>query len=161
MGWLWRTILLVLGFALAAWLIWQLAPGMIRNSGEGIRVRPVEAGLYGIVAAALILPVLAALVVIAAIFWGFAAAAATAFFLLGAVGLLWILSPLFAGYWVGRLLSERGYVQGPLLALLAGALVIVLVARIFSLIPLCWRGGGGADLFAQFCADDWRLSPEI
>ena len=135
LGWLWRTLLLALGFALAAWLIWQLAPGMIRTSGEGVRMRPVEAGLYGVVVAALILPVLAALVLIAAIFWGITGAAATAFFLLGAVGLLWIFSPLFAGYWLGDLLSERGYVQGPLLALLAGALVIVLAARIFSLIP--------------------------
>jgi cytoskeletal protein CcmA (bactofilin family) len=133
--WLWRTALLVIGFALLAWLVWQLAPGLLRTPANQIAARPVEAGLYGLIAAALLLPVIIALVILAAIFWGLPGALAASSFLLGAAGLLWILSPLFTGYWLGHLLADRGYALGELVALLVGTLTIVLVARLLALIP--------------------------
>jgi hypothetical protein len=134
-AWLWRTILLAAGFALLAWLLWQLAPGFLESSGRAIAARPIEAVLHGIVAAALLLPVAIVLGILFAIFWGWTGATAIALLILGAIGLLWILSPLLAGYWLGRLLAARGYVSGRLLAMLAGVLLIVLVARLVTVIP--------------------------
>ena len=87
------------------------------------------------VAAALLLPVAIVLGILFAIFWGWTGATAIALLILGAIGLLWILSPLLAGYWLGRLLAARGYVSGRLLAMLAGVLLIVLVARLVTVVP--------------------------
>lgn len=134
-GWLWRTFLIVLGFTLLAWLIWQLAPGLVRRAESGVRARPVEAMLYGLLIAAFFLPLLAAFVALAWIFWGWAAALATGFGLLGVMGLLWILSPLFSGYWLGQRLAARNIVDGDLATFLVGVLTIVLVARLLMLIP--------------------------
>ncbi|RIK36008.1 MAG: hypothetical protein DCC55_28625 [Chloroflexi bacterium] len=135
LSWLWRTALLVIGFALLAWLMWQLAPGLLRRAGGGIRLRPLEAGLYGIVAAALIVPLVIALVLLGAIFWGIPGALATASFLVGATALLWILSPLLTGYWLGGVLVGRGYATGELVALWVGTLAIVVLARVLLLVP--------------------------
>jgi cytoskeletal protein CcmA (bactofilin family) len=134
-SWLWRTVLLAAGFALLAWLLWQLAPGFLESSGRAIVARPVEAVLYGMVAAALLLPVAIVLVILFGIFWGWAGAIAVAFLILGGLALLWMLSPLFSGYWLGSLLAGRGYINNRLLALLAGALLIVLAARLIAVIP--------------------------
>jgi hypothetical protein len=135
LGWLWRTVLIILGFALLAWLIWQLAPGLVSESATRIAARPVEAGLYGIIAVALLLPVILALIIVMAIFWGLPGALAAAFFLFGAAGLLWMLSSLITGYWLGQWLAGYGWIRGGLAAYLVGALAIVIVARLISLIP--------------------------
>ncbi|MCL4858816.1 MAG: hypothetical protein KJZ93_05390 [Caldilineaceae bacterium] len=134
-GWLWRTVLMLIGFALLTWVVWQLAPETVRGASNAIAARPVEAGLYGVVAAALTLPVVAALVLIGTIFWGLVGSLASSSFLMGLVGLLWILSPLVTGHWVGRQLGERGYIAGELSAFLAGVLAIVVAARLLSVIP--------------------------
>jgi cytoskeletal protein CcmA (bactofilin family) len=134
-AWLWRTVLLAAGFALLAWLLWQLAPGFLESSGRAIAARPVEAALYGIVAAALLLPVAIVLGLLFGIFWGWAGAVAVALLILSVVTLLWLLSPLLAGYWLGDLLLARGHASSRLLALLAGVLLIVLVARLVAIVP--------------------------
>jgi hypothetical protein len=136
LSWLWRTVLLAIGFALLAWLIWRLAPALVQTTGRALRARPVEAALYGLLAVAFFLPVVVAATIIAGIFWGFPGALSAASLLFGLLGLLWIISPLFTGYWLGRLLNARNVVQGELAALLVGVLTIVLVARLFNLIPL-------------------------
>lgn len=150
LGWLWRTVLLVLGFALLAWLLWQLAPGVLHTASSGIHARPLEAALYGIVVTALLIPVIIALVLLGAIFWGVPGALAAASFLLGAVGLLWILSPLLTGFWLGGSLRARGYVTGELVALWAGALAIVILARVLLLIPCVGPLAAGLLYLASF-----------
>lgn len=150
LGWLWRTVLLVIGFGLLAWLVWQLAPALLRTAGSGIQARPLEAALYGIVATALLMPVFIALVLLAAIFWGIAGALAAASFLLGAAGLLWILSPLITGYWLGGFLRARGYVTGELVALWVGTLAIVILARVLLLIPCVGALAAGLLYLASF-----------
>jgi cytoskeletal protein CcmA (bactofilin family) len=150
LGWLWRTILLVIGFALLAWLVWQLAPGVLHTANGGIRARPLEAALYGIVVTALLMPVIFAFVLLAAIFWGIPGALAAASFLLGAVGLLWILSPLVTGFWLGGYLRARGYITGELAGLWVGALAIVILARVFLLIPCVGPLAAGLLYLASF-----------
>lgn len=135
LSWLWRTLLILLGFALLAWLIWRLAPGLLQPASEQVRLQPGTAGLYGVIATALIVPILLALSVAVAIFWGIGGAVATAAFTLGALSLLWMLSPLFIGYWLSRFLQERGYIQNSLLALIAGTLAVVLLTRLLTPIP--------------------------
>jgi cytoskeletal protein CcmA (bactofilin family) len=134
-GWLWRTFLIVLGFALLVWLVWRLAPGLVRRAEAGVRTQPVQAMLYGLLIAAFFLPLLIALVALAWIFWGAPAGLAAAFGLLGLMGLLWLLSPLFSGYWLGQQLAARKLLAGDLTTFLVGVLTIVLVARLLMLIP--------------------------
>jgi cytoskeletal protein CcmA (bactofilin family) len=135
LGWLWRTLLLAVGFGLLAWLLAQWASGWLTAHANAIDVRPVEGILYGLVATALIVPLIGALVLVAAIFWGWLGAAAVLLLLLGGVGVLWLLSPVVTGYWVGRQLHGRGYLASPLWAFVTGALLIVLAARLLSVVP--------------------------
>ncbi len=150
LGWLWRTLLLLLGFGLLAWLIWRLAPGLLQTASEQARLQPGTAGLYGVVAAALILPLLLAITLAVAIFWGIGGAVAVTAFTFGALGLLWMLSPLIIGYWLGRFLRERGYIQSDLLALIAGTLIVVLVARLLAPIPCVGALGAGVIYLVSF-----------
>lgn len=150
LGWLWRTLLLVVGFGLLAWLLWQLAPGVLHATSDGIRARPLEAALYGIVVTALLAPLILALVLLGAIFWGAPGALAAASFLFGAVGLLWILSPLLTGFWLGEILRSRGYLSSELGAYWVGALSIVLLARLLLLIPCVGPLAAGLLYLASF-----------
>jgi cytoskeletal protein CcmA (bactofilin family) len=133
--WVWRTVLLSLGFALLAWLLWHFVPNLFTSTVQRLESQPLEVSMYGLVAAALLFPVAAALVFLVGIFWGWLAAGALFALLFGVTGLLWLFSPLVSGYWVGRRLAMLGYQVDPLAALIVGALVIVLVARVVSLIP--------------------------
>ena len=136
LSWLWRTILLVIGLALLAWVWVRVAPNLLFSTTYAIEARPVEVGIYGIVVAALIPLITAALVILAGLFWGWFVALATFAFLFGAIVLLWFFSPLLTGLWVGRKVAERtDRITGTLTTLLVGALLIVLVARLFSVIP--------------------------
>ncbi len=136
LSWLWRTVLLVIGLALLAWVWVRVAPNLLLSTTHAIEARPVEVGLYGIVVAALIPLITAALVILAGLFWGWFVALATFAFLFGAIMLLWFFSPLLTGLWVGRKVAERtDRITGTLTTLLVGALLIVLVARLFSVIP--------------------------
>lgn len=135
LGWIWRTILVALGFASVVWLLWRLTPNFWRRGGAAVATRPAEAALYGIIAAALALPVVLAIIVLVALFWGWSGALAAATFLFGALGVLWLFSPVLTGYWLGQQLAARGLVASGLLATVAGALVIVLVARLVAIVP--------------------------
>jgi hypothetical protein len=75
------------------------------------------------------------LIFVAGFFWGWGGALATAAGALGAVGLLWLFSPLIVGHWVGQRLALLGYAVASLPLLIGGTLLIVLVARLLALIP--------------------------
>jgi hypothetical protein len=83
----------------------------------------------------------AALTFLAAIFWGFFPGGLfVLIFILGLVALLWLLSPVVTGLWVGEKLGQwTGLVNsglgGELPRLLLGIAAIVLVARVLTVIP--------------------------
>lgn len=135
-NWLWRTLLISIGLALFAWVWLRVAPNGLLATTQAIEAKPIEVGLYGIVTAALILPVTAALVMLTGVFWGIFPAIVLFVFMMGAVLLLWLFSPLLTGLWLGRqLVARTGRLTGTLATLLIGTLSLVLVARLISVIP--------------------------
>ncbi len=140
LNWLWRTILLIVGLVLVSWIWVRVAPNLLRSTTHAIEAKPVEVALYGLLAAALLVPVIAALALLTILFWGILPGIVLIAFLLGAVLLLWFLSPLLIGLWLGRKLaphagSYANRLSSPLAILLTGTLTIVLVARLIGTIP--------------------------
>lgn len=130
MDWILRTLLIVLGFAILGWLLLRLAPGLLVDSAAAIAAAPLASALSGLLAAIiLILLPLASIVLIAliVIFWGPLPGLLTALFLLSALALLWVLSPLVTGLWLGRRIVTS---RGAFAALFVGALIIALLGRV-------------------------------
>ncbi|CAN5710276.1 hypothetical protein BH10CHL1_BH10CHL1_08110 [soil metagenome] len=138
--WLWRTVLILVGLALLAWLWVRLAPHLLRSTTDAIETKPIEVGLYGVLAAALIVPIIAALVILTMLFGGISPGILLLFFLFSGVLLLWFFSPLLTGLWLGRkLVAHAGRyssrLSSTLATLLTGVLTIVVVARLIGTIP--------------------------
>jgi len=129
-------MLIGIGLTLLAWLWLRIAPNLLLSTTQAIEAKPIEVGLYGILAAALILPVTAALVALTGLFGGIFPALVLGLFIAGVVLLLWLLSPLLTGLWLGRrLATQTQRFSGTLPALLIGSLLIVLVTRLIGVIP--------------------------
>lgn len=133
-GWFVRTLLILVGFALLGWLLLRYAPGLLTGPVAAIQEKPVESGLYGLLAAALLIfiPILSILLVVLVwIFWGTFSALTMAFFLLGTLALVWMLSPLVTGLWLGqRIVAQAGRETTLTVALLVGVLLIVVIGRV-------------------------------
>ena len=162
LGWLARTAGILLGFALLAWLLLRFAPRLLTRPANAIANRPARAGLYGLLAAVgfIFIPLISALLVfLMVLLWGWFPGLVLAFFLFGALALLWFLSPLVTGLWLGQRLNlalgrEVDYlpllVTGVLLLALLGRIPILgwlvyLVSFILALgglIVARWPGGG-------------------
>jgi len=133
-GWVVRTALILVGFALLGWLLLRYAPDMLRTPVAAIEARPLEAGLYGLLAGALFVfvPILSGLLIVLVwIFWGTFPALVMALFLLGALALVWLFSPLITGLWLGqRIVAQTGRETTAIITLLVGVLLIVVIGRI-------------------------------
>jgi hypothetical protein len=165
LGWLWRTVLILLGFALVGWLILRFAPKLLTQPAEALATRPVQAGLYGLLAAILFIVIPLAtilLIVLMILFWGWLPGIVLGLFLIGALALIWFLSPLVTGLWLGQQLN-LALGRGPdyLPILIGGILILALLGRvpilgwlvylvsfIFALggLLLARRSGGGGSL---------------
>lgn len=133
-GWLLRTVLIALGFALLGWLSWKFAPGLVTRTTETIESAPGKSALYGTVIMLLLMVIPLAsllLVLLVLLFWGWFPAFAVAIFLFGVLGLVWWFSPLLTGLWVGRwLMARAGKDASTMTALLAGMILLALVGRL-------------------------------
>jgi len=133
-GWIVRTALILVGFALLGWLLLRYAPDLLRTPVAAIEAKPLDAGLYGLLAGALFLfvPILSGLLVVLLwIIWGTFPALVMAFFLLGALALIWLFSPLITGLWLGqRVVAQTGRETTAIITLLVGVLLIVVIGRI-------------------------------
>ena len=129
-GWLWRTFVALAGLALLAWLLLRLLPDLLLRPAATIEEAPIEAGIYGLLIAAAIVPISIGLVFAAVFFWGwFPAGFVVLAFLFGLFGLLWLFSPLVTGLWIGRKLSQLAdRPMGTLASLLLGVAAIFLGA---------------------------------
>jgi cytoskeletal protein CcmA (bactofilin family) len=133
-GWLLRTILILIGFALLGWLLLRFAPAALTRPAAAMDAQPVETGLYGLVAVLLFIfiPILSAVTVILIwIFWGWFSALIMFIFLFGILSLLWLFSPLVTGLWLGQRIMARSDGSSSLqIALLMGVLIIVVLGRV-------------------------------
>ncbi|MBX0330538.1 hypothetical protein K2Z83_23050 [Oscillochloris sp. ZM17-4] len=134
LGSLLRTALVLAGFALLAWLTLRLSPRLLTGPASALAAQPGRAGLYGLLAALLFIfvPVASALLVfIMVLFWGWFPGVVLGLALFGILAMLWFLSPLITGLWLGRLLATaNGREANDLAALVGGVLLLVLLGRI-------------------------------
>ncbi len=150
--WLLRTVLLLLGLAVIGWVVWRLAPRAIAGPAAVMEERPVVAALYGLLAAVAVLPLSAALVFLAILVWNwFPGGVVMAAFTFGLSALVWLVSPVVTGLWLGRKLSAAlGIVRGDLATLLLGIATIVVVGRLIALIPCVGDLTSGAIYMLSF-----------
>lgn len=132
--WLLRTVMILIGFGLLAWLIMWLAPGLLEKPVAAINANPVEAGLWGLLVFVLFmaLPIASGIIVVLiGMFWGWVPAIAVGLLLISVSAVIWLFSPLITGLWLGRKIagSVNG-ISGSLPMMLAGILVIVLLGRV-------------------------------
>lgn len=129
-----RTLAILIGFALLGWLLLRYAPIVVRRPSEAIAARPVQAGIYGLAAAALLIfvPLLSALLVLAMVlFWGWLPGIALLGFLFTGLSLIWVLSPIVTGMWLGRLVVRAtGRQLSDILTLLVGVALLVVLALV-------------------------------
>jgi hypothetical protein len=96
----------------------------------------METGVVGLLAAVAIFPIAAALTFLGVLFWNWFPGGIIMFsFVVAWAALVWLLSPVFTGLWVGRLLGRMTGVDGDFPQLLLGIGAIVLVARVLTVIP--------------------------
>ncbi len=133
-GWIFRTIAIAIGVAILGWLLMRFRPGILARPAAAIQSKPVETGLYGLLAAVLLIFIPIASIILVAFtwaFWGVFPGIAVFVFLFASSAVIWFLSPLLTGHWLGQKIGER--LDGdysPLLLLLMGALLIVVLGRI-------------------------------
>ena len=133
-GWIFRTVAIGIGVAILGWLLLRFRPNILVRPAAAIRSNPVETGLYGLLAAALLIFIPIASIILVAFtwaFWGVFPGIAVFVFLFASSAVIWFLSPLLTGVWLGEKIGERlGGDRSPLLLLLMGALLIVVLGRI-------------------------------
>ena len=133
-GWIFRTIAIGIGVVILGWLLMRFRPNILVRPATAIRSNPVETGLYGLLAAALLIFIPVASLILVAFtwaFWGVFPGIAVFVFLVASSAVIWFLSPLLTGVWLGEIIGERlGGNQNPLILLLMGALLIVVLGRI-------------------------------
>jgi hypothetical protein len=134
LSWLLRTTLVLVGFALLGWLLLRFAPTLLLKPANAIAAGPGRAGLYGLLAAVafIFIPLASLLLVLLMIlFWGWLPGIMMGLFLIGVLALLWFLSPLVTGLWLGRWFnSNLGHAANDLPILLGGVLLLALLGRI-------------------------------
>jgi len=134
LSWALRTIAILVGVAIVGWFLTRFSPNLLARPVAAIRIEPLKTGVYGLLAAVLLifLPIASILLVLfVGIFWGIVPGIVMFIFLFASMGLVWFLSPLITGLWLGENINERlGSSFTPLIALLVGALLIVILGRI-------------------------------
>ncbi|NTW04116.1 MAG: hypothetical protein HGA19_23070 [Oscillochloris sp.] len=134
LGWLLRTALVLAGFALLAWLALRFAPRLLTGPASALATQPGRAGLYGLLTAIvfIFLPLASALLMFAMVlFWGWFPGVVLGLALFSILAMLWFLSPLITGLWLGRWLATTlGREANDLAALLGGVLLLALLGRL-------------------------------
>ena len=132
--WVLRTAAIVIGVGILGWLLFRFRPSTLLRPAAAIRANPLETGVYGLIAAALLIfiPIASVILVIfTAALWGVLPAVAMFVFLVSASALVWFFSPLLTGYWLGEAIGRRmGGDRAPFYLLLPGTLLIVILGRI-------------------------------
>ena len=132
--WVLRTAAIVIGVVILGWLLLRFRPNTLLRPAAAIRANPLQTGVYGLIAAALLvfIPIASVILVIfTAALWGVLPAVAMFVFLVSASALVWFFSPLLTGYWLGEAIGRRmGGDRAPFYLLLLGTLLIVILGRL-------------------------------
>jgi len=132
--WVLRTAAIVIGVVILGWLLLRFRPNTLLRPAAAIRANPLQTGVYGLIAAALLIfiPIASVILVIfTAALWGVLPAVAMFVFLVSASALVWFFSPLLTGYWLGEAIGQRmGGDRAPFYLLLLGTLLIVILGRL-------------------------------
>ena len=103
-GWILRTVAIGIGVAIVGWLLMRFRPNTLIRPAAAIRAKPVETGLFGLIAAVLLIFIPVASIVLVAFtwtFWGAFPGIVMFVFLVASSALVWFLSPLLTGFWLG------------------------------------------------------------
>ncbi len=124
----------LIGFALLALLLLRFVPDSIGKPAGALAARPLNAVLYGLVVAVSFVLIPIATLVIAGllgVFMGGLAGVMAAILVFALFTLIWILSPLVTGLWLGqRLNTITGREQGDLVGLIGGILLLATLSAI-------------------------------
>lgn len=134
LGWLWRTTLILLGFGLLGWLLLRFAPRLLAQPAAAIDQRPLAAGISGFLAGILFIffPLASALLVfLMVLFGGWFPGMVLGIFLFGALALLWFLSPLVTGVWIGsKFAAGSDSARSRTALIVLGVLLVALLGQI-------------------------------
>lgn len=120
-----QVVSLLTGFAILGWVLLRWSPRALSQPVQVLFTYPVRSAWLGFAVGLgfLIFPFATFLLATAVgIFWGFLPALVTAVFILSALALVWIFSPLVIGLWLGLRFTPQ-----PLNALLIGVLAVILL----------------------------------
>lgn len=124
----------LIGFMLLALLLLRFVPDSIGKPAGALAARPVNAVLYGLVVAVSFVLIPIATLVIAGllgVFMGGLAGVMAAVLVFALFTLIWILSPLVTGLWLGqRLNTVTGREQGDPVGLIGGILLLATLSAI-------------------------------
>ncbi len=131
----WQTTLMIaLGFSLLTATILWLAPQSLNEPARRLEQRPWLTALTGVLTAQffVLIPLgTAVLAALMAIFWNWFPALLLVVFIFTGFGLLWFLSPLITGIWLGRQVNLRmGRAPEQWLMQLLGVVLIALIGRV-------------------------------
>ncbi|MFK7803988.1 MAG: hypothetical protein AB8G95_20305 [Anaerolineae bacterium] len=132
-NWIWRTIMAVIGYVAIAWLLFKFMPRFMDRSVTVLNKDLGKSAGWGLVLFVLAPAVFFFTTIVIGLFFGFGAALALSFTAFSSLALLWVVSPIVIGYWVGSRFTEQGMI-GILGAVAAAAILITLplVGGIFA-----------------------------
>ena len=144
------TILSSIGFILLCLIVTKFIPKAVVVPAKAMSRSPVWAGLYGLLALALFsfVPLAGCLLACLACFQGPETPLVVMFLDFSAIYLLWKLSPLVTGYWLGKKLTGRTGDKVELTPFVMGTLIITVIGHIPILgylvyfVSLCLTVGG-------------------
>jgi|GEM_PF-866049 len=145
LSWIWQTIMTIIGLSLLTWLLLRYAPDLVPGTAEAIDEDFSRTVVYGLGFSVLMIPLAALFVFLVTLFFGgFQGGIPTFMSSFGVLSLLWILSPIFTGFWLGQEIADAvefdldegiDSFRELMIATVAGIIVIVMVTRILALIP--------------------------
>ena len=124
----------LLGLLVVGWVLVKMTPDFTQHALAVMNARALAAFGVGLLVVLLAVPVIVLATTLAWFFWGIGGGLAVAFFLFGLLGVLWSISPAMVGLWLGRRMLRPG--TGDLLAMVVGVLVLWLVIRAFTWLPV-------------------------
>lgn len=132
-SWIVRTIFAVIGYVVIAWLLLRFMPQLLTKPTGLIESDLGRTAGWGLVLTFVAPFVLFFVTIVIGIFFGFGAALALSFATFSMLALIWLLSPIIIGYWIGSKFTDGGQ-TGILGAVAAVAILITLplVGGIFT-----------------------------
>ena len=134
-SWFVRTLFAVIGYVVIAWLLLRFMPHLLAKPSTVIESDLGRTAGWGLILSFVAPFVLLFVTIVIGIFFGFGAALAISFATFSLLALIWLLSPIIIGYWIGSKFTDGGQ-TGILGAVAAVAILFTLplVGGIFTFV---------------------------